>query len=81
MSKRKPPSVATIAAGRRVLLSVGSLDGPMLQALAKVQFSLQTENSAPVSTWGDGVTDRLQDDMCIHKSISDMPERGVNDGA
>ena len=80
MSKRKPPTVATIAAGRRVVLSAGTLDGPFLAALAKVQLSTQVDNSAPVSTWGDGVTDRLQDDMCIHNPCSSMPERSANDG-
>ena len=73
MSKRKTDNLGALAAGRRVVVSAGTLDGPFLAALAKVQISLQTENSPSPSTWGDGVA--------IDKSISDMPERGVNDGA
>ena len=55
MSKRKPPAVATIAADRRVLLSVGSMDGAFLAALAKVLPA--SGSDVPTSTWAPGIGD------------------------
>jgi len=60
VSRRKPPTFGDLAAGaahgRRVVASVGQLDGAFLAALAKVQLASTTDGT-PVSTWGEGVTD------------------------
>lgn len=60
MSRRKTDTLGDLAAGaahgRRVVASVGQLDGAFLAALAKVQLAATTEGT-PVSTWGEGVTD------------------------
>ena len=61
VSRRKPPTLATLAdnaaAGRRVVASSGQLDGPFLAALQRLNLSqiLHTDGDS-ASTWGDGVT-------------------------
>lgn len=57
---RKASAIADLAAradaGRQLVVSVGSLDGPMLRALAGLNLLKNVENSGEQgSTWGDGV--------------------------
>lgn len=59
MSRSKPPTIADAARraahGRNVVLSSGSLDGPLLQALQRAQLAAGVCGEL-VSTWGPGVT-------------------------
>ena len=78
MSRRKAPTITNLAdgaaAGRRVVVSVGTLDGPFLAALAKVQLlPIGTTDGDQVSTWGDGVTNA--------NPCSNTPEGGAKHGA
>ena len=74
MSKRKTSTLGELAAGaaagRRVVASVGQLDGAFLAALQRVNLAA---GDVPASTWGEGVR-------------SDNPQlseakKGANDGA
>lgn len=60
MSLRKTSAIADLAAradaGRQLVVSVGSLDGPMLRALAGLNLLKNVENSGEQgSTWGEGI--------------------------
>lgn len=70
MSKRKPPTVADAARraahGRNVVLSSGSLDGPLLQALQRAQLAAGV--CGEVSTWGPGVDQVKGDDDGTNKT-------------
>jgi len=59
VSKCKPPTIADdvrrAAHGRNVVLSSGSIDGPLLQALQRAQLAAGVCGDN-VSTWGPGVT-------------------------
>lgn len=64
MSRHKPPTIADdvrrAARGRNVVLSSGSMDGALLQALANLRLSTIVE-PGEVSTWADGVvTDKSE---------------------
>ena len=76
VSKRKTNNLGTLAAGRRVVVSSGSLDGPFLAALQRLNFSPTGETDAPVSTWADGVNQGTQNDMATDKSISQIQQDG-----
>lgn len=89
MSRRNVNTLGSLAAGaargRNVVVSVGTLDGPMLQALAAVRI-VPAAGSDMASTWGDGVnldTDKLG--LCVgvdsSNPFSSMPEGGTNDTA
>lgn len=75
MSKRRAPTFGDLAdgaaGGRRVVVSVGSLDGVLLQALAKVQL-VPNDGAGEPSTWGEGITDS--------NPFSQLPEGGRADG-
>lgn len=75
MSRRKAPTLATLAdnaaAGRRVVLSAGTLDGPLLLALQRVNFGSQIVNVGDqVSTWAPGIG--------THNDESQLPEASDN---
>ncbi len=55
-------------AGRRVVCSVGSLDGPMLAALQRLQVAVVDGEQ---STWAEGIGPSNR--------ISDMPGGGASD--
>lgn len=59
VSRRRAPTLATLAdnaaAGRRVVLSAGTLDGAFLAALQRVNLLTNAENSGEVSTWAPGI--------------------------
>lgn len=76
MSRRRAPTLATLAdnaaAGRRVVLSAGTLDGPFLAALQRLNLLTNAENSGDsASTWAEGVG--------TSNAESQMPEGGRND--
>lgn len=58
--RRKVDGIGRNARGaaqrRRVVLSIGSMDGVLLQALARVQ--LAATDGATTSTWADGIGDQ-----------------------
>ena len=59
MSRRKVDRLANIAAGRRVVLSAGTLDGPFLAALQRLQLA-PLGDGAVVSSWAAGIGDNHQ---------------------
>ena len=62
--RRKVDTLGDLAAGadtgRRIVLSVGSLDGGLLAALANVRIVAIPDDGSEPSTWGDGVNHGLQ---------------------
>ena len=62
--RRKADTFAALAAGadsgRRIVCSVGSLDGGMLAALANVRIVAIPDDGSEPSTWGEGVNHGLQ---------------------
>ena len=72
MTRRRVDTLGDLAAGagqggRRVVCSVGALDGPFLAALAKLQPIAGSDRGC-VSTWVDGIGDQVHQEK-------------VNDGA
>jgi NCAIR mutase (PurE)-related protein len=67
VSRRKTSNLGTLAAGRRVVVSAGTLDGPFLAALARILPAAGSD--VPTSTWADGVNG-------ISKSDSSSPQEG-----
>ena len=59
MSRRKTGAIADLAAradaGRQLVVSVGTLDGPFLAALAGLMLKNVEISGEQGSTWGDGV--------------------------
>lgn len=93
MSRRKAPTITNLAdgaaAGRRVVVSVGTLDGPFLAALAKVRL-VPNGNIGDPSTWGPGVHQDgeianaigdKQTSTGIANPCSNTPEGGAKHGA
>lgn len=88
MSKRRAPTIADLATGaaggRRVVLSAGTLDGPMLAALQRLNLLKNVEDSlSAASTWGDGVTTANAQSQMPEPSdnpFSQMPKGGAKHG-
>ena len=49
------PAAAAAARGRKVVLSVGSIDGRLLAALAALRNTPAADGTAATSTWAEGV--------------------------
>lgn len=74
MSRHKTSAIADLAtradAGRQLVVSVGSLDGPFLAALAKVKMPTFTNISGAPSAWSEGIA--------TAKSISHIAQEGAD---
>ena len=86
MSRRKTDNLGDLAAGaaagRRVVASVGQLDGAFLAALQRVNLAA---GDVPASTWGDGVTSadnpELSEGIITSNQTPQCQQEGANDGA